>query len=103
VIFSTRFLAVHDLAPAIPATYIVPAGHLAVVRNMDAYFGASLSDRKVFARGSASEIFWEEVVSAPGDGWRQWQGRHVFFEGEAFSMFVDAVGDISASGYLLTP
>ena len=101
-VFSTRFIAVHDQPVAIPATYLVPAGFVAVVRDVDAYFGSSLSVKTVFARGSAAQIFWQETVGANLAGWRQWEGRQVIYAGETLSLFADELVDLTASGYLLT-
>lgn len=101
-VYSTRFIAVHDSPIAYPNVYTVPAGFVAVVREMDVYFGPSLAARKIFAEGTASQIFWEDSVAAVEDGWRQWQGRQVFYASESFQLFCAGdVGDITVSGYLL--
>jgi hypothetical protein len=80
---------------------VVPAGFVAVVRCMDAYYGLALSDRKVYAEGHVGQVFWQESVGPNLAGWRQWTGREVFYAGETFRMFGDDVVDMTASGYLL--
>lgn len=100
-VYSTRFLAVHDQAGGVPAVYSVPAGKLAVIRDMDVYFGASLAARQVYAEGSAGQVFWQDSVGSTLAGWRSWRGRQVLYPGENFIMFGTDTFDLTASGYLL--
>lgn len=102
MIYSTRLLAVHDQPAIVQATFTVPAGKTLVVRDIDIYYGTSLSVREVFAVGSAGQIFWYETVDANLAGWRQWTGREVFYETEVFGVYGSDVLDITASGYLLS-
>ena len=81
---------------------MVPAGFVAVVRDIDVYFGTSLSVRQVFAYGSASQVFFQGSVDANLAGWRQWEGRQVLQAGEALGILGTDVFDLTASGYLLT-
>lgn len=102
-VFSTRFLAVHDAAVAVPNDYVVPDGFVAVVRDMDAFFGMALGERTVEAFGSALQVFWQDTVGLGESGWRSWRGRQVLYAGETLRMIVIGdVGDITASGYLLS-
>ncbi len=101
-VFSTRFLAAHDQPAIVPATYIVPAGFVAVVRDLDVYCGDVLGGDEFFARGSAGQVFWQATIALGETGWRFWRGRQVLYAGEQLQMFSTKVFDLSASGYLLT-
>jgi hypothetical protein len=100
-IFSTRFLAQHDLAVGLTATYTVPVGFVAVVRDIDVYNGTAEAGT-VNALGSASQVFWSESWSIVNAGWRMWRGRSVLYAGEVLTLESDvSVIDVTASGYLL--
>lgn len=92
----------HDQPGGTPITYVVPAGFVAVVRDMDAFIGSIIGNVGMVAKGSAAQVFWQETLVAPGNTWVQWRGRQVLFAGESFSMEADDVMDLTASGYLLT-
>jgi hypothetical protein len=100
-VYSTLFLAAHDQPAVVPATYTVPAGKLAVVRDLDAYLGTSLSARQIYALGSAGQVFWQASLAINESGWRSWRGRQVIPEGQSFYLFATDVWDLTASGYLL--
>ena len=100
-LYSTRFLAAHDQAGSDPVVYVVPAGKLAIVRDVDCYAGTTLLGVTFFARGSAGQVFWSDSSPAAGAGWKQWQGRQVLYAGESLSLEGDDTCDLAASGYLL--
>lgn len=101
-IYSVRFFAVHDQPAIAPLTYTVPAGRLAVVRDIDVYCGDPLGGEEFFARGSVSEVFWQASLGLGETGWRNWRGRQVIYEGESWDIFGTKIFDVAASGYLLT-
>lgn len=100
-VYSTRFAAAHDQPGGVPITYTVPTGFTAVVRCIDVFFGTSVLPRSVTAFGSALQVFWYETVNPGDQGWRQWTGRQVLFEGDAFELAGSDTFDCAASGYLL--
>lgn len=100
-VYSTRLIAVHDQPAIAPATYLVPPGFTLIIRDIDVYFGSAISVRTVYARGSATQVFWQATVDINLAGWRQWTGRQVIEAGETFDVFATDVFDVTASGYLL--
>lgn len=102
MVYSTRLIAVHNQPANTPILYTVPAGYLVVVRCVDAYAGVTVLGVNFYAKGSAAQVFWKDATSPTSDGWRQWRGREVLYEGEALALEADDVADLSASGYLLT-
>lgn len=101
-IYSTRLIAAHDQPANTPIDYVVPAGLTLVVRCIDCYAGVTVLGVNFYARGSASQVFFKDSTAPTSDGWRQWTGREVLYEGETFALVADDVADLSASGYLLS-
>jgi len=97
-IYSTRFIAEQGLAGI--ALYTVPLGFVAVVRDIDAYNGGSLSPEFLFFEGTAGQTIWKGTGTMDPVN-PQWSGRQVFVENEAFSFFTTGTWDVTASGYLL--
>lgn len=98
-VYSTRFLAWE--ADETPGDYIVPAGYLAIVRDLDVWSGGgaminwqlSIAGLCKFAAGQ----FTIESVAQTG----QWRGRQVVLPGEALVFGSDGSTDGICSGYLL--
>jgi len=78
----------------------VPAGFVAVVRDVDVYYGGP-SAVGVVVLGSASQVFWQASWSLAQSGWRGFRGRQVLYAEELLQIVPDDTMDISASGYLL--
>lgn len=100
-VYSTEFMG-QTAAAGVLQEYVVPAGFVAVVRNIEV-FAPSGTGTSIYAAGGSSQTFWYQVWGATDPLWKQWQGRVVVQPGDAFS-FV-AVGhavDVSAMGYLLS-
>jgi len=99
-IYSTRFLAEAGFTGS--AAFLVPAGYVAVVRDIDSvvYTGAGAT---IQAGIGGSAVFWavtEGVVAVTATN--SWRGRVVLNAGEQLVVSTDAAVDFVASGYLLT-
>lgn len=92
--------------------YTVPPGFVAVLRDVDVYWGGGLAFPSVHVIGSASQTIAEFHPTADANAglgaqadshtWR-WRGRQVVEPGDSFG--VNVTGDpcdVSVSGYLLT-
>lgn len=99
-VYRTRFLAWH--AEESPPSYEVPAGYVAIVRDLDVYSGGgaiinwqlAVNDLAVFAAGQ----FTIEALGQTG----QWRGRQVVHAGEFLAFSSDGSTDGMCSGYLLS-
>lgn len=100
-VYSDRFL--EELGLNGTATYTVPAGLVAIVRDIDAYAAGPLSSNAHLRfTGYLGETLWFFVVSAQQQASGQWRGRQVFRSGEGFGIVTDSAFDVRVSGYLLT-
>lgn len=84
---------------------MVPAGFIAVVRDLDAYCDATLGFATLFLHGAIGQaIAWHHWDVATTDQF-QWRGRQVYEPGELIEVEADTgigVGiDVTVSGYLL--
>jgi hypothetical protein len=102
-VYSTRFVEIPFGAPA-SASYTVPAGYIAVVRDIDVRFSGGTGGPMVVQVADPNVIL---AVLNSGDaitGMAQWQGRTVCNEGEVLEALnlgsVDA--SCAVSGYLLS-
>lgn len=84
------------------AVYTVPAGFVAVLRDLDAYFGGDIAPQNMFLHGPAGQAIWWNGWTVLIAGVAQWRGRQVIQGGESFDVTTDAPMDVSVSGYLLT-
>ena len=96
--YSTRFIGAHV---PLTATYTVPAGKVAVVRDVDLYYGGSISGASWFIRGNAGQSFAAGIFPATQSGWQSWRGRQVLYGGEDLVVVVEDTMDVTVSGYLL--
>lgn len=99
-LYSTRFFAIHDLSG--PASYTVPDGLVAVVRDLDAFWGIDTEGNKLIMVGSAGQVIYQASWDIGSSGSRQWTGRQVLYAGETLQLDTEDVTDVSVSGYLLT-
>lgn len=102
-VYSTRFLAVAGGADA-SETYTVPAGFIAVVRDIDVTLSGDASALAQVALESPNLVFAYIPASGTASESWQWQGRQVCNEGETLAavLSTDTFGSIAVSGYLLT-
>lgn len=99
--FSVRFIDRVGLTST--ASYTVPPGYRAVVRDLDVYQGITVSTNKVTFQGRLTQTIWEQHGGGDNDTYGSWRGRQVFYAGETFAI-VSNDGfewDVTLSGYLL--
>ena len=100
-VYSTRFIA--GFAPSVAGSYTVPAGFVAIVRDIDAWHEAG---------GSGSDYLYASVVSLGGaffyetfaaSQWISWRGRQVINPGEELVVQGNSTVNqsVMVSGYLL--
>jgi len=103
-IYSTRFIEEHGLTGS--ASYTVPPGKVAVVRDLDSYIGTPTGLNSLFLHGAKGQaLFWTSADIGQSQ-YASWRGMQVFYEGEIIEVAAD-VGiadayDVTVSGYLLT-
>lgn len=100
-VYSVSFIQQQGLLGT--ATYTVPAGFRAVVRDIDAYSGASLSSRTLNAIGAAGQTFWQHQWQPTDQDSQSFRGRVVIDQGDTLEISVSGdTCDVTACGYLLT-
>jgi hypothetical protein len=99
-VYSTRFIARQGLNGT--ATYVVPAGFRAVVRDVDAYCDNSGAGGTLFLHGSAGQTIWHLSLAAFATTDGMWRGRQVVEQLESFDVTTDTRTDVTVSGYLLS-
>lgn len=100
-VYSTRFLAQHDINVATPAQYTVPVGKLAILRDIDSYHGGLVGNILYATLASSpAVVFFQASWAINEQGWRPWRGRQVFYAGDTISLFSNHNLDVYASGYL---
>lgn len=107
-VYSTVFIREAGLTGR--ATYTVPAGVIAVVRDFDGYGNNIDPEAALFLVDDLTNgtfFQWQQSLASIGSPTHfQWQGRQVFHPGDAFhcgvASSVSAAFDVRVSGYLLT-
>jgi hypothetical protein len=98
--YSHRFIAEAGFTGS--AAFLVPAGFVAVVRDIDAVIftpGAGTIEAGI----GGSAVFWGFTWSFVAVlGWESWRGRIVLNPGEQLVITTNTGMDFSASGYLLS-
>lgn len=84
------------------AAFLVPAGQIVVVRDIDVVVGIS-AGVLVWAYDTSGAQFWAKDfgVTTAGKTWDGWRGRQVIPGPGFFYISTDAACDVRASGYLL--
>jgi hypothetical protein len=99
-VFSTRFGLEHSFDGIY--SYEVPAGYVAVVKEIDVTYGISVG-ASVVAYGPGDAAFWSyHFGTIDLRRTESYQGRAVFYAGEIFSVELSDTGDLYIGGYLLT-
>lgn len=103
-VYSSRFIQQVGLDSS--ASFAVPSGFIAVVRDLDAYCNATIGFANLFMEGAIGQtIAWHSWEVTTQDQF-QWRGRQVLEPGETLTVVADTgvgVGiDVTVSGYLLT-
>lgn len=102
-VYSSRFIS----APGLSTTrsYTVPAGYIAIIRDLDAY-GNITGFADLYLHGASGETLYWFHWSALQQEAVLWRGRQVIYAGESFDVTVSTGGidavDVAVSGYLLT-
>lgn len=101
-VYSTQFLRARGAD--ISVSYTVPAGLVAVVRDISGYIAASSSATEVLVYGGSENVIWLIALGAALDSAFHWNGRQVFVASESFTVVSGAGIDVAAgvSGYLLS-
>jgi hypothetical protein len=100
-IYSTRFFQISGLTGTHP--YTVPAGFVAVVRDLDAFADPTISGSDLFFQGVATQTIWWNNFPVDQRSYGSFRGRQVFNPGETWFVTVDGDPvDVTVSGYLLT-
>ena len=85
------------------ATYTVPAGFVAVVRDASIYMN-SLSQGDFFLHGPSGEAVMWQSVAVNSQAYQHLETRVVYDEGQTISVLVDLApgdnGDVNVAGYL---
>jgi len=101
-VYSTLFFA-GGISPGDHDVYTVPAGHVAVLRDV-ALLNASITNALVVIGSFPDNVNWWRLTTGAGvSSCAEWQGRQVYPAG--YTMTLDFVGDaafVRMSGYLLT-
>lgn len=100
--YSTQFAAVDGLGAGVTTLYTVPAGYVAVVRDLNLN-DASLGSHSavVFEGGSGARLL--SVLSSVASGDNPWTGRQVFKAGQTIDLSVSGgAWAVLMSGYLLS-
>lgn len=99
-VFSTSFLQQQGMYPS--ATYAVPAGFRAVVRDIELYWNGPSLDTSVHFIGDQGQTwFFDLFTVSSGQRWGSFTGRVVLDLGFSITSDNDPV-DVSVSGYLLS-
>lgn len=103
-VYSSRFIQQHGLTTS--ASFAVPSGFVAVVRDLDAFIGTPTGVNDLFMHGALGQaIFWDSAQIGISK-YMSWRGRQVFEPGELISVEVNVGAldafDVTVSGYLLT-
>jgi hypothetical protein len=82
----------------------VPLGETWVVRDIDAYTGATLTGTTLnFRDANTTGTIWSTTASPTQAQSSEWRGRQVFRGGDVFDFVTTSAWDIRVSGYRLTP
>lgn len=102
-VYTTTFIQAHGATE--DATYPVPAGFVAVVRDVDMYIDA-LAAGDMFLHGVNGQAIWWQSWGINDQVWKQWTGRHAYPAGTSIvvhpSLGPNDALDVTVSGYLLT-
>jgi hypothetical protein len=100
-VYSVRFLQARAYSGV--ATYLVPAGFVAVLRDLDAFQVAGLTVPQIYLVGAAGQTIWWNSGSLVDSSYSSWRGRQVINEGETFAVNVATeTASFAVSGYLLS-
>lgn len=97
--YSTRALA--WAATTSPPSYVVPAGYLFVVRDVDVSSGGGSVINWVWGIAGICKLGGGQFTITAVNQFQTWRGRQVVQPGEAVYFTSDGATDGAVSGYLL--
>lgn len=101
-VYSTRFSLSSVAVPGPSTLYTVPAGHIAVLKDVDYYQTAGAASFLFIGEGTAA-LFPIALSTPAGVNSAQWRGRMVFQAGETIAQKNGGgTFSITLNGYLLT-
>lgn len=101
-IYSIRFGVVNTSAGGTTVVYTVPAGYVAILRDVDAYFPSGLGPQ-LFLQDGSIPLSFALLAPTAVPGSVQWRGRQVFASGQEIAVNTSATAVRALlSGYLLT-
>ena len=102
-LYSTRFLAPSGAGNQ-TVDYTVPAGYIAIVRDVTAYLGGDTVEVAQCYLTDPQCVLLSANGSTDGAGVRQWTGRQVLEAGEVLQALIltTVFTSLIASGYLFT-
>lgn len=98
-VYSIRFMA--WAATETPTPYTVPAGYVAVVRDVDAVSGGGAIINWLWGINGECKIGGGQFTVEALNQFQQWRGRQVLNPGETIYVAADGAIDGAVSGYLL--
>lgn len=103
-VYSVRLFQALGLSPGTVVAYTVPAGYRAILRDIDLYSSAGVSNSEIYIEGALGQTIFHAEVAATTQDSPQWRGRQVLYEGETISVNVGGASswDVTISGYELT-
>lgn len=99
-VYSTHFISAVGLVGT--RAFTVPAGFVAVLRDLDVYNGGGFSATQVYLHGGLGQTIWFNNFAGPGAAYASWRGRQVLTAGFAFDITTNGACDATLSGYLLS-
>jgi hypothetical protein len=100
-IYSTSFIQVAGLLGQ--EHYVVPAGFVAVVREIDVYASTGLLEASFSAQGPSNQVFYFTSFGVGAQGSQLWRGRVVINPTFILRATADTSPiDVTICGYLLT-
>lgn len=103
-VYSSRFIQQKGLTSS--ASFAVPAGYIAVLRDLDSFIGTPAGLNSIFLHGALGQAIWWSEATIGQSQYASWRGRQVFEPGELIVVEVDVGAldayDVTVSGYLLT-
>lgn len=101
-VYSVNFIRARVTVTAIE--YIVPAGSVIVVRDVDAIVYAGSTGLVTMAQGSSGVGIWSTVPTGSAQATQMWRGRQVINAGSILYVqpFGTVTADVTISGYVLS-
>ena len=99
-VYSHRFLDEAGFTGS--AAFLVPAGFVAVVRDLDCWVGAGAGGSIEMGIGGSAVFFGYTFSVVTVQATATWRGRQVLNSGEQLLVATDAPADFAVSGYLLS-